>query len=279
VKAPPHDVTGRGDPLLFLSGYAVPAAALDVVKAPFSSHFSCITFDYPGSGVARPPVLPLTIPSLAASAVCLLDHLGLESAHVYGMSMGGLVAQEMAIRFPERVRGLVLGATTPGGPNARRTDPWTFVSAMSSIKSQVDGAHKVRISGMLYQGYAAMLHDSSTRLDQIQARTLIIHGERDVLVPVANACLLHEKIPRSSLTVLPGASHSYAFDDPSSSAAVVLEWFQRSKPFPPGQRSWLRRSLEPYNRTMAIPLGYARAISSAGRRTMRPVSSRLDQGR
>ena len=271
MRPPSHHVTGQGEPLLLLSGYAAPATALDVVKAPFSEQFTCITFDYPGSGVARAPVLTLTIPGLAASAVRLLDHLGYESAHVYGMSMGGLVAQEMAIRFPERVRGLVLGATTPGGRNASHPDPWTLVAGMSAIKSQLEDARSVRLSGMLYQGHAAMLHDTSTRLDQIQAKTLIIHGEQDVLVPVANGRLLHEGISGSTLKVLPGASHMYAFDDPSGTAAVVLDWFEQSMPFPDGQQSWRQRSLEPYSRALAVPLGYVRAVCTAGRLTIRPV--------
>ncbi len=259
---------GAGEPLLLLSGYAMPAATLATVSAMFAGHFTCITFDYPGSGRASAPLLPLTTPGLAASAVRLLDHLGLESAHVYGMSLGGLVAQELAIRFPERVRGLVLGATTPGGYQAARPARRAVVSGWTGIRSLDGAARDVRLSGALYQGCAAMLHDTSARLARIQAKTLVIHGELDTWVPVANAHLLHRGIWGSELEVLPGASHLYAFDDPAGTAAVVLHWFDRSAPFPVGRRTWLRRRLEPGDRALAVPVGSARAIWTTGRLTL-----------
>ena len=127
---------GTGEPLLVLSGYAAPARAMDLILQPLVERYTCVTFDYPGSGEARTPILPLTIADLAATAITVLDDLGLDSAHVYGISMGGLVAQEMAIRFPERVRGLILGATTAGGTSAYRRDPRTLVRDLSALQSQ-----------------------------------------------------------------------------------------------------------------------------------------------
>lgn len=265
MRIPAHAVTGTGEPLLLLSPYAVPASTLDRVKAPFLEHFTCITFDYPGSGVARSPLLPITIPGLAASAISVLDHLGYPSAHVYGMSMGGLVAQEMAIRFPERVRGLVLSATTPGGHRATRPDLWTLMAAMSSMKSRVDVPSNPRILGSLYQGYAAMLHDTSTRLDRIQARTLIIHGQQDRLVPVPNAHLLHAGVHGSSIRILPSGSHFYAFDDPDGSAAVVLNWLKELVPSPAGESSGVRRNLASCRAAVVLPVAGARATCTAGR--------------
>jgi 3-oxoadipate enol-lactonase len=265
---PGHEVVGNGEPLLLLSGYALPASTLRRVGAALSTRFTCITFDYPGSGSTRAPLFPLSTPGLAASAVRLLERLGLDSAHVYGMSMGGLVAQELAIRFPERVRGLVLGATTPGGFNAARPHRRTVIAGSSSIRSLRDLACGVRLSGALYQGYAAMLHDTSTRLDHIQAKTLIIHGEGDRWVPVANAHALHKGIRGSSITILSGGSHAYAFDDPAGSAEVVLDWFEKSTPFPVGQRDRVDRLVEPIDRAMTIPLAPLRAIWRTGRRAL-----------
>lgn len=265
VRVPPYELTGSGEPLLLLSGYAVPASSLDAVKAPFADRYTVITFEYPGSGTAPSPVLPLTIPGLAACAVRLLDLLGLESANVYGMSMGGLVAQEIAIRFPERVRGLVLGATTAGGFRAPRPDLRTLWSGISSVGTQVDGAQGVRLSGIVYQGYAAALHDTSSGLDRIQAKTLIIHGEHDPLVPVRNARLLHDGIPGSSLVVLPRGSHLYAFDDPVGSAGVVLDWLEESAPVAAGRSSWVHRTVEPWERAVALQIGLTRVSVTAGR--------------
>ncbi len=86
----------------------------------YGRRFDCITYDNRGSGRSGAPLRPTSMAELAADAAGLLRELGVESAHVCGLSMGGMIAQELAIRFPERVRGLVLGGTTPGGPRAAR---------------------------------------------------------------------------------------------------------------------------------------------------------------
>jgi 3-oxoadipate enol-lactonase len=249
--------SGR-EPLLLLPGYAVPASSLDDVHGHLSDRFECFTFEYPGSGNARTPLLPITVVDLAAEAVHRLDELNLESVHVYGMSFGGLVAQEMAIRFPERVRALVLGATTAGGSRAVQRNPCALVGAFWDLRAQFE--QSVRVSGIIYQAYAASLHDTNGRLDQIQARTLILHGNRDRIVSVAAAQLLHEQIPDSTLIVLPDAGHTYAFDDPSETTAVIVDWFDRSGPFPAGQYRQRRRLPEPIDRPMAHPIGQLRAL-------------------
>lgn len=262
-------MTGAGEPLLLLSPYAVPASALRLVRAPLAERYTVVTFDYPGSGNARAPILPLTIAGLAASAVRLLDHVGFESAHVYGISLGGLVAQELAIRFPERVRALVLESTSPGGVHATRIDPWTFIAGMSSIRSRLeDAGAKVRLSGAVHQGYAAMLHDTSSSLGRIQAKTLIVQGDQDVIVRLGNALLLHARIPGSSLVVVPGGGHFQAFDDPASCAELVLNWLDDAAPFPVGHRSFIRAALEPLTRAAAVPLGTTKASVTAGRLTL-----------
>lgn len=247
-----------------LSGYAVPAASLALVKAPLADRFSVITFDYPGSGSGRTPWLPLTTPGLAAQAVRVLDHLGLRSAHVYGLSLGGLVAQELAIRFPERVRRLVLGATMAGGARARRPDPWTFTSALSALAASPSVTGRLRVSGLVLQAVAAGVHDTSGRLARIQADTLVLHGERDLLVPLANAVQLHEGIASSTLAVLRSRGHEFAFEDPDLAAATVLAWFSGTSALP-GRRSPWELRVEPWLRAAALPVGVARANATAAR--------------
>ena len=122
-----------------------------------------------------------------------------------------------------------------------------------------------RISGLIYQGYAAILHDTSSQVRNIQAKSLILQGEHDTHVPAKAAQLLHERIPNSTLNVLPGAGHAYAFDDPAGSAAVILDWFDEHGPFDVGQRSKARRICEPYDRALALPVGQVRAALTATR--------------
>src|ERR1700760_3302872 len=111
---------GDGEPLLLLTGFSITSAVFDPIADLYGRHFRCLTFDYRGTGrSARWVGLP-SMAMFAADAVRVLDELGVESAHVYGISMGGYVAQELAIRFPHRVRGVVLAGTSPGGPLGSR---------------------------------------------------------------------------------------------------------------------------------------------------------------
>jgi len=113
-----YDRAGAGEPLLWITGFAISSEIFTAGLAAYTADFDCIRFDNRGSGRSQAPWRPTSIAELAGDAVALLDALGIASAHVYGLSMGGMVAQEMAIRFPDRVRALILGATTPGGPRA-----------------------------------------------------------------------------------------------------------------------------------------------------------------
>lgn len=263
---PPFDVTGQGEPLLVLSGYGLAASTLAPVIAPLAESFTCITFDYPGSGSAKRPVYPLTIPGLAASAVRLLDKLGIASAHVLGMSLGGMVAQELAIRFPDRVRSLVLVATTAGGVRAVTPGVVTLLSGLSAASGQFPSAASAGLHGLLYQGLAASMHDTSHRLGRIQAKTLILHGDRDLLVPVSNAHLMHDAIPGSILQVVPGAGHLYLFDHTESAGERVRSWIEGSRPFVVGQRTLVQRAVEHLDRSFALQTGCVRATCGSSRR-------------
>lgn len=262
----PFDVIGQGEPLLVLSGYGLAANTLAPVIAPLAESFTCITFDYPGSGLAKRPIHPLTIPGMAAGAVRLLDKLGIASAHVLGMSLGGMVAQEMAIRFPDRVRSLVLVATTAGGTRAVTPDVFTLLSGLSAASGQFPSAASAGLHGLFYQGLAASMHDTSRRLGRIQSKTLILHGDRDLLVPVRNAHLLHDAIPGSTLHVVPGAGHLYLFDQPESAGVRIRSWIEGSRPFALGQRTLVQRAVEHIDRSFAFQTGCVRTACGNSRR-------------
>jgi pimeloyl-ACP methyl ester carboxylesterase len=157
MRHPIADVVGQGEPLLLLSGYAVPASSLDHLKAPLAERFSVITFDYPGSGSEPVPKLPLSIPGLAAEAVRVLDHLGYRSAHVYGQSMGALVAQELpsvslnasaALCLPRRPRAV----PRPRGPTRGRSLRRCRASR-STHASRVECVHRVPCSRLSRQAF------------------------------------------------------------------------------------------------------------------------------
>jgi len=289
-----YERRGSGAPLLLITGFGISGAVFEPVLDRYAERFSCIVFDNRGSGRSQAPLRPTSMPELAADAVGLLDELGIASAHVYGVSMGGMIAQEVALRFPERVRGLVLGCTSPGGPRAVRP---TFrelravaTAAAGAPRSPVDSTlaavlfserfrrdeperahfllehfrrHLPAAQGVAAQLLASVFHDTVSRLDQVQAPTLVLHGERDVMAPLGNARMLAERIPNAELAIVPGAGHAYALERPDVSFNLFASWYARHAPIAPGvARRGLTARVEPVTRALGLPIGAARTGAS-----------------
>jgi 3-oxoadipate enol-lactonase len=270
---------GGGEPLLIITGFAISGAIFEPLLEQYAERFDCITYDNRGSGRSDKPLFPTSMPELAWDAVRLLDELEVDSAHIYGVSMGGMVAQEMALRFPERVRGLILGCTTPGGPLAARPAlggllrpgwpplaPYLFspefrASEPERVRFLVEHflRHRPSPHGATAQWWATVFHDTVLRLGEIQAPTLVFHGEKDVLSPRGNAELMAERIPDAELAVVPGAGHAYALERPEESYGLLVDWLARRGPIVAGQpRGDLAVRLEPVSRALGLPIGALR---------------------
>ena len=285
---------GSGEPLLLVTGFTISAAVFDPVLDLYGRRFECIVYDNRGSGRSEAPLRPTSMPELAADAAGLLRELGVESAHVCGLSMGGMIAQELAIRFPERVRGLVLGGTTPGGPRAARPTlrelqalgaaaaggwsdrerawlgEWLFSEAFRREQPERArellrhfGRHRARAHGVWSHWWASVYHDTTSRLHCIAAPTLVMHGERDAMAPISNARLLASRIPDAELAIVPGAGHAYLLERPRESFELLTGWLDRRGPIAAGApRGGVAARAEPLTRALGLPIGAARTGAS-----------------
>jgi 3-oxoadipate enol-lactonase len=301
-----YERRGSGEPLLLITGFTISSAIFDPIRPLYEDRFDCISYDHRGSGRSAAPFIPTSMPELAGDAVRVLDELGIDSAHVYGLSMGGMVAQEMAIRFPDRVRGLVLGCSTAGGPRAIRPSlaewgallgaitgglrqpgrPW-LAGALFSPEFRRDdpervrelleffAAHRAPPHGAWAHFVASVYHDTVSRLRCIEAPTLVLHGERDAMAPLANARLLTDRISDATLRVVPGAGHAYGLERPEESRDLFFEWFDSRAPIAAGRaRSDRAAAFEPVGRALGLPLGALRT----GRSLMGFVADKVTGG-
>jgi pimeloyl-ACP methyl ester carboxylesterase len=251
-----YEVYGEGEPLLLIMGLGANHLSWTAQIPVYAREFQVIVFDNPGTGQSDiPEGVDYTIPLLADDAAALLDALGIDAAHVYGVSMGGMIAQEMALRHPDKVSSLILGATTPGGAHAVSPSA-EGLRALIDQGAAIDRVVNPAILEVLFspaylaehaselrdkfqrladypatspEAYAAQLravarHDTYDRLPEIAAPTLVLHGTDDPLLPVANARILAERIPGAKLVLFEAARHGYMIEKQADADAAVLDF-------------------------------------------------------
>jgi 3-oxoadipate enol-lactonase len=245
---------GSGDPLLLIQGLSGNHLHWG---EPFLSRlepvFEAIAYDHRGVGRSDPAPAGFTIGDLAEDAVALLDALKVPRAHVMGVSMGGMVAQELALRHPDRVRTLTLGCTYAGGEGSVLTDPAIvqrlaqlflsgrlgeamkegyrinvsaqFAADPANIEpfKQIAAELPATLDVMLAQAQAVQGHDTSLRLSEIGMPTLVVHGTNDQMLPVANAHAIAARIPHARLEILDGVGHLFWWERPDRAAELVAE--------------------------------------------------------
>jgi pimeloyl-ACP methyl ester carboxylesterase len=248
------DEQGRGEPVLLIMGLGYPSYLWHRMRPALNEQYRTIALDNRGSGQsdALTGVYPITL--MASDAAAVLDAAGVESAHVFGISMGGMISQEFALQYPARVRSLILGCTAPGGPNAVRAEkqvndilmargvspeeaaqairPYIFDSSTPAERVEEDMAIRrqwfPRPEGFLGQLQGILAWEAYSRLERITARTLVIHGQSDQLVPPGNGELIAAKIPGAKLVMLPQASHIFTTDQPDVSRRIVMDFLAGS---------------------------------------------------
>ena len=236
---------GEGAPLLLIHGLGYARWGWEPVVEPLSRSFDVILFDNRGIGESDAPPGPYSVAELAADALQVLDEAGVERAHVLGTSLGGMVAQELALAAPDRVDRLVLVSTTPGGVESFPMPEQTvqLMTSGATLRQFVENAlapgvdselvdrilrHRERTAqpfdAWSAQAAAGATFDALDRIEAIAAPTLVLHGTEDAVVDSRNTALLALRIPDARVELFAGGGHIFFWEQPERFARVVTEF-------------------------------------------------------
>ena len=244
------DEQGQGAPVLLIMGLGYTSAMWNRTRPVLAQQYRTLAFDNRGVGLSDVPLGPYSIATMASDAAAVLDAAGIARAHVFGVSMGGMIAQEFALQYPARTRSLILGCTSPGGPSAVLAESkvadvlmargMTLEQAREAIlpyiydaatpREKIDEDTRVRQrwlpspAGYMGQLLAIVAWEGYSRIAQITAPTLVIHGKSDALVPPANGELIAARIPGAKLVLLEHASHLFVTDQTQAAHKKILEF-------------------------------------------------------
>ncbi len=247
-----YERSGEGPPLLMIMGMSGTALTWgEPFLADLRRDFDVIVYDHRGVGASSHLDGPVTIREMAQDAAGLLTALELDSAHVLGISMGGMIAQELALAAPERIRTLTLGCTYCGGEGSSLAAPAALQRLSEAMMSgdrqrairasweinvspafaddadayarfvEIATRRPVAVPVILAQMQACAAHDTNARLGQLAMPTLVIHGTVDELLPVANGRLIAERIPGAQLEILDDVGHLFFWERPQLAAELL----------------------------------------------------------
>ncbi len=253
-----YRIQGTGPDLLLLSPLGSDSGFWARQTQALSGAFRVITFDPCGSGASSPTVEGYSTSQMAGDAIALLDHLGATKVHVVGLALGGLVAQELAIRYPERVDRMVLASTYAHADDviADTTEAWRRLAARSGMTALFDACLEWLFSPtyiqdsegeidklktffrltlqdptcFAHQSLAGVRHDSRARLHAIRSPALVLHGGGDRLVSEALARQLASGIPDATFRLMDGAPHFLTWEHARQFNAEVIEFLRSSPP-------------------------------------------------
>ena len=247
---------GAGDPVLLIHGLGYARWGWEPVLPGLAERFDVLLFDNRGIGESDAPPGPYTAAEMAADAIQVLDEAGVERAHVVGTSLGGMVAQELALAHPERIDRLVLACTMPGGPHAHPM-PEATVRLMTeaaglepavALRRFVENAlapatvadrpelvdrimeHRLATAqnpaAWAAQAAAGAAFDAYDRLDEVQVPVLVQHGSDDVVVDPHNGELLVELLPDAQLERFEGCGHLFFWEEPDGFVSSVTAFLE-----------------------------------------------------
>jgi len=250
-----YETYGEGAPLVLIMGLRRNLLWWYRQIPELSRHFRVVAFDNRGAGRSDKPVIEYSIPLFADDTAALMDALGIRAAHVLGISMGGYITQELALRHPDRVKSLLLGCTSCGGSRAvlmsdERMQKFTAVEGLSPeqiLRKDMDiyfsddfiEGHPEQIrefvelslrhyqpeDAFMRQFAACLRHDTADRLNGIEKPVLIVAGDDDPLVPSVNSTILAGLIPGAGLHLFPGRRHCFFIEEAEAFNRMAVEFF------------------------------------------------------
>ena len=254
-----YEVTGKSGatPVLMVQGLGASKNAWNLQRIAMATRFRIISFDNRGAGRSDKPTEPFTLEQMADDALAVLDAAGIETAHVVGASMGGVISQIVAVKYPHRVRSLTLVCT------ACRNHPWRQELLQTWAKTAADKgmievgkeaaqwvmsprSFRRLVPAFTWMGPLAALRprhsfvsqidailntreDLVDQLSTITAPTLVIVGNQDILTPRGDSEEIAERIPNAELVVISGAAHGLMMEHSSTFNRILIEFLQRTE--------------------------------------------------
>jgi 3-oxoadipate enol-lactonase len=254
-----YEVTGKpgATPVLMIQGLGASKNAWNLQRIAMATRFRIISFDNRGAGRSDKPTEPFTLEQMADDALAVLDAAGIETAHVVGASMGGVISQIVAVKFPHRVRSLTLVCT------ACRNHPWRQELLQAWAKTAAEKgmievgkeaaqwvmsprSFRRLVPAFTWMGPLAALRprhsfvsqidailntreDLVDQLSTITAPTMVIVGNQDILTPRGDSEEIAERIPNAELVVISGAAHGLMMEHSSTFNRILIEFLQRTE--------------------------------------------------
>ena len=249
-----YEVLGDGEPLVLVHGLAYDRAGWGRFPELLAERFRVVLIDNRGVGESDAPPGPYAVSQMAGDVAAVLDDAGIERTNLFGVSLGGYIAQELTLTSPERVEKLVLCSTAPGGPKAhpmpaRSVEVFGRFPTMSreeGLRLFVENSlgdrgvrdlpeladeiyayrleHAPPVEAWQAQAYAGATFDAYDRIGAIAVPTLVLHGEADTVVDPRNAELLGELIPGARVELIAERGHLMVWEDSERVAELVTEF-------------------------------------------------------
>jgi pimeloyl-ACP methyl ester carboxylesterase len=254
-----YEVHGKGEPLLLIMGYGSNSGHWFAILDKLAKEHRVIVFDNRGTGRSDKPSVPYTAEMMVGDVSGLLDVIGVDTTDIFGVSMGGLIAQGFALSYPKRINSLVLGCTTCGGVNAipatkeaagflfnpeaakltgeekaLATIPWLWNGEFieknpGTVKRYVavTTEHPTPPESYMSQANFLLTYSSYDRLPELKAPTLVVCGDKDRLIPPENSRILASRIPNAELAVIENAGHGFITDNAEESSKIILNFLRK----------------------------------------------------